>query len=231
MVETAEDKEPVWKKSREGKDDRKKVFTIFITLIVIIIVIIIALIATLPPAKKVIYSDLKLDGIQVRRLNDEYAGENTTSTDLEAVIYLTNDGELNSGVIKIDAYIRSFDTRGDETPCNSNDTITMGEIKTDSTGKTTLNFLGLIVRHDERYTIDFYIWEDDKVVEKASTTIKVPYVEVNPEPPVDYSDDAEDGKPGKEKEEAMSAMPGFEVIPIVMAIGMILLFIRKRRNN
>jgi hypothetical protein len=231
MVETTEDKEPVWKKSQESRDDRKKVFTIFITLIIIIIVIVVALIATLPPVKKVIYSDLKLDGIQVRRLNDEYMGENTTSTDLEAVIYLTNDGELDSGEIKIDAYIRSFDTRGDETPCNSNDSITMGEIKTDSTGKTTLNFPGLIIRHDERYTIDFYIWEDEKVVEKASTTIKVPFVNVDTEPTVDYSDDAEDGKPGKEKEEAMSAMPGFEVIPIIITIGMILFLIRKRRNN
>jgi hypothetical protein len=230
MAEAADDKEPLWKKSQESKDDRKKFFSVLITLIIIIIVIIAAYIAVLPPEKKIIYSDLKLDGIQVRRLNDEFAGENTTRTDLEAVIYLTNDGELDSGEIKIDAYIRSFDTRGEETPCNLNDTITMGEIKTDSTGKTTLSFPGLIIHHDERYTIDFYIWEDEKVVEKASTTIKVPYVEVKPEPDVDYSNDAEEGKPGKEEEkEEASGLPGFEIIPLLISFGIILFLIRTHR--
>ncbi len=230
MAEKAGKKEPLWKASQQNKDDRRKFFTIFISLIIIVIIIIAAFIATLPPVKKTIYSDLRLDGIQVRRLNDEFVDENTTSTDLEVVIYLTNDGELDSGNVKIDAYIKSFDSRGVETPSNSNDTITMGAVTTDSTSKTTLNFNDLQIKDDHKYTIDFYIWEDDKIVEKADTTIKVQYVEVVPEPPV-ASGDAED-EPGKseEKEEGLG-MPGFEIVPLLVAIVVILYVVRNRHHK
>ena len=227
MVEYTKKKEPLWKASQQSKDDRKKISIIFLTLIIIIIIVVAVFIMTLPPVKHIIYSDLRLDGIQVRRLNDEYVDNNTTSTDLEAVIYLTNDGELDSGNIQVDAYIRSFDTRGIETPSNSNDTITIGSIVTDTTGKTTLTFQDLLTKEDHKYTIDFYIWEDSKIVEKASTTIKVPYVEVKPEPTVDYSKDAED-ESGKSKSGGSSEIPGFELIPLLIAIGLILFVVRMK---
>ena len=195
----------------------------------IIIIIIVAFIATLPPEKKVIYSDLRLDGIQVRRLNDDYVDQNTTSTDLEVVIYLTNDGKLDSGNIKLDGYIRSFDTLNVETPCNSNDTVSLGTISVESTGKITLNFLDLHIKQDEKYTIDFYFWEDEKVVEKASTTIKVPFVAVEPEPDVDYSEDADDESGKKKETKEDSSIPGFEIIPLLISIGIILFLVRTHR--
>lgn len=222
--------EPLWKKSAHEKDARHKFLAIVAVMAVIIIIAIAIFIVTLPPVKRIIYSDLELDGIQVRRINDDYVDENTTSTDLQVVVYLTNNGKLDSGEIQIDAYIRSFDTRGVETPCNSNDTIDLGGIETDSTGKTTLNFTDLLIKQDEEYTIDFYIWEDDKVVEKASTTIKVPFIEVKPEPPVD-SRDADDDESGKSKEDELASIPGFEVLPALIAIGVVLLLIRKNHKE
>ncbi len=221
--------EPLWKKSTQEKDARHKFLTLMVVLFVIIIVAIAIFIATLPPVKRVIYSDLELDGIQVRRVNDEYVDENTTSTDLEVVVYLTNNGKLDSGDIQIDAYIRSFDTRGDETPCSSNDTIKYGGIEIDTTGKTILNFNDLQIKHDERYTIDFYIWEDDKVVEKASTIIKIPFVEVEPEPPVDSRD--ADGEASGMSDTVFEKTPGFEALPVLIVIGTIILLVRKQRNK
>jgi hypothetical protein len=235
MVEKQVDDEPLWRKSKKTKGDFKKFFSILAILIIMIIVIITVFVLALPPETKTIFSDLKVDGIQVKRVNDEYVEENTTSTDLEVIIYLTNDGELDSGNIKIDGYIRSFDTRGVETPCNSNDTTSYGPVETDSTGKTTLNFDGLIIKHDEKYTIDFYIWEDDKVVEKASTTIKVPYIEVKEDPDVDYSDDANKDEPGRSKkedsEDGFYATPGFEAIYVIAVLLILGLLIRSKRTR
>jgi len=136
----------------------------------------------LPRSDRLAYSELNLEGVQVRRFNEKYVDETSTSTDLEVVIYLTNNGELNSGAISIDAYIRSFDSLGRETPCNSNATANLGQVETNSTGKTRLNFQRLVFNQNEKYTIDLYIWEDQKVAEKASTTLKVPYIEFEPEP-------------------------------------------------
>jgi hypothetical protein len=231
MVEDNKNDVPLWKKSKTTEGDGKKFFSILAILIILIIVIISVFILTLPPKTRTIFSDLKVEGIQVKRVSDEYVEENTTSTDLEVIIYLTNDGELDSGNIKIDAYIRSFDTRGVETPCNSNDTTMYGAVDSDSTGKTTLNFNDLIIKHDERYTIDFYIWENDKVVEKASTTIKVPYVEVKEDPDVDYSNNTDDNEPGKSDEKTEGAMgaPGFEGGYLLIGIVCLLFFTRLKK--
>jgi hypothetical protein len=219
----------LWEEDHQDSSVLKKFFGIIIIIIIVIAAIIAIFILTMPPEKKIIYSDLRLDGVEVRRLDDTYIDDNTTSTDLEVIIYLTNDGLLDSGKIKIDAYVKSFDTRGVPTPCDSNGTINLGAISTDSTGKTSLQFNDLIVHHEERYTIDFYIWEDEKVVEQASTTIKVPNADVKPDPPVD-SRNQDDDEPGKKdkKEEAMS-FPGFEVVPLMISIIILLLIIRARR--
>ena len=80
------DNEPLWKKSRETSGDSKKFFSILAVLILLIIIIISVFILTLPPKTKTIYSDLKVEGIQVKRINDEYVEENTTKTDLEVFL-------------------------------------------------------------------------------------------------------------------------------------------------
>ena len=231
MVETEQKKEPIWKATEVSKDDRKKVFSIALILIVVLVIILAIFIATLPPLKRIIYSDLRLDGIQTQRVKDEYIDENTTSTDLEVIIYLTNDGKLDSGEIKIDGYIKTFDSRGDETPCDSKDTLILGTILSDTTSIATLNFTDLEIRNEEKYIINFFILEDNKVVETASTTIKVPYVDVKPKPDVDYSQDAED-EPGrsKETEDDKMGVPGFEIFPSLIAIAALLIVIRIRRR-
>jgi hypothetical protein len=228
----AED-EPLWQKSDKDPDVRHKFLWIMLTLIIIVVIAIAAFIVLMPPPKKIVYSDLKLDSIQVRRISDEYVDENTTNTDLEVIIYLTNDGLLDSGDLVIDGYIRSFDTRNDETPCNTNDTTDNDAIPIDKTNKISLHFNDLEIRDDEKYIIDFIIMEDGKIVEKASTTIKVPYVEVEPEPPVDYSEDADGGASGRGEEKLKDSdlgAPGFEIVPLIIALGAIL-FILKNKNR
>ncbi len=227
----AED-EPLWQKSDKDPDARHKFLWIMLTLIIIVVIAIAAFIVLMPPAKKIVYSDLKLDSIQIRRISDKPIDENTTSTDLEVIIYLTNDGLLDSGDLVIDGYIRSFDTRNDETPCNTNYTADNAAIPIDKTNKISLYFNDLEIRDDEKYIIDFIIMEDGKIVEKASTTIKVPYVQVEPDPDVDYSDDADPEASGRkeEKEGSDIGVPGFEVVPLIMALGAIL-FIFKNKNR
>jgi len=233
MVESSKKDEPLWKSDHQDSGALKKFFGLIILLIIIGVVIVSIYFLTLPPETKTIYSDLKLDSVQVRRANDAYVDENTTSTDLEVVIYLTNDGELDSGKVKIDAYIKSYDTRGIETPCDSNDSISIDEVVTDSTNKTILNFKDLRIKHDEKYTIDFIIMEDNKIVEEASTTIKVLYKEVKADPDVDYSQNA-DKKPGKSEEttdggDGSGAMPGFESAFTLVAVIALLFFVKNRR--
>ncbi len=72
MAKTPKEDKPIWKVSQDEKDDRKKVLGILMILILVIISIIAIVIVTLPPEKIVIYSDLKLESIQTRRLADEF---------------------------------------------------------------------------------------------------------------------------------------------------------------
>jgi hypothetical protein len=226
--------EPLWKKSDKDPDARHKFLWIMLTLIIIIVIAIAVFIVLLPPPKKIVYSDLKLESIQIRRISDEYVDENTTNTDLEVIIYLTNDGLIDSGQLEIDGYIRSFDTRGEETPCNTNDTVQYIPIPVDKTSKITLQFNDLEIRHDERYSIDFLIMEDGKIVEKASTTIKVPFVEVEPEPDVTYSEDADGTASGRSEEkdddEALTGAPGFEIVPLILSLIVILFLIKNKKR-
>jgi hypothetical protein len=131
---------------------------------------------------KLDYTDIELEGVQIRRSNEKRIDDASTRTDLEVVLYLTNDGEVKSGKISVDAYIRSFDTLGRETPSNASDTANLGKVDKNCTGRTQLNFQELLFRQDEKYTLDFYIWEDHKVVDKGSTDIKIPYIEFEPVP-------------------------------------------------
>ena len=231
MVESSKKNEPLWKSDHQDSGALKKFFGLIILLIIIGVVIVSIYFLTIPPETRTIYSDLEVDSIQVQRSHDVYVDENTTSTDLEVVIYLTNNGELDSGEVKIDAYIKSYDTRNVETPCDSNDSISIDEVVTDTTSKTILNFKDLRIKHDEKYTIDFIIMEDNKIVEKSSTTIKVPFLEVEPEPDVDYSQDA-DKKPGRgeeTKDDGSGAMPGFESVFIIVALVAVLFFIKNNK--
>jgi hypothetical protein len=226
--------EPLWKKSDKDPDVRHKFLWVMLTLIIIVVIVFATFIVMLPPPKKIVYSDLKLESIQIRRVSDERIDANTTNTDLEVIIYLTNDGLIDSGQLEIDGYIRSFDTRGEETPCNTNDTIQYVPIPIDKTSKITLHFNDLEIRNDERYTIDFLIMEDGKIVEKASTTIKVPFIEVEPEPPVDYSTDADDSASGrseeKEDDEALTGAPGFEIVPLILSLTVIIFLIKNKKS-
>lgn len=231
MVEPIKKDEPLWKSDHQDSNALKKFFGLIILLIIIGIVIVSIYFLTLPPETKTIYSDLEVDSIQVQRSNDVYVDDNTTSTDLEVVIYLTNNGELDSGEVKIDAYIKSYDTRGIETLWDSNDSISMDEVVTDTTSKTIINFKDLRIKHDETYKIDFIIMEDNKIVEKSSTTIKVPFFEVEPEPDVDYSQDA-DKKPGKSEDDIVDSqvgMPGFESAFLIAAFIVAIFIVKNRR--
>jgi len=231
MVDTVKKDEPLWKSDHQDSGALKKFFGLIILLIIIGVVIVSIYFLTLPPETRTIYSDLEVDSIQVQRSHDVYVDENTTSTDLEVVIYLTNNGELDSGEVKIDAYIKSYDTRNVETPCDSNDSISIDEVVTDTTSKTILNFKDLRIKHDEKYTIDFIIMEDNKIVEKSKTTIKVPFLEVEPEPDVDYSrnENEDPGKSKDTKEDGTGGVPGFESAFVFIAIIAILFLVRVQR--
>jgi hypothetical protein len=225
------EEEPLWKKSDKDPDVRHKFLWLMLTLIIIVIIAITIFIVTMPPARKVVYSDLRLDSIQTRRISDDYVDENTTSTDLEVTVYLTNDGLIDSGQVRIEAYMKSYNTRGEEVPCDATDIENLSIIPLDKTSKTTFHFNDLIIKKDQKYTIEFIILEDDKIVEIAKTTIKVPYVAVESEPDVDFSENADDDAPGREKEEEEDmGAPGFEIVPLIIALSGIL-FVIKNKNR
>lgn len=228
----AED-EPLWQKSDKDPDARHKFLWIMLTLIIIVVIAIAAFIVLMPPAKKIVYSDLRLDSIQTSRVSDVYVDENTTNTNLEVTIYLTNDGLIDSGEVRIDAFMKSYNTRGEEEPCDASDIVNLSIIPLDKTSKTTFHFNDLEIKHDQQYTIEFIILEDDKIVEIAKTTIKVPYVEVKPAPDVDYSEDADPEASGRKEEKGDSDVgaPGFEVVPLIMAIGGLLFVIKNKSRK
>jgi len=233
-VPIKKEEEPLWKKSDKDPDVRFKFLWIMLVLIIVVVIAIAALIALMPPAKKIVYSDLRLDSIQTQRVNDQYIDDNTTSTNLEVTLYLTNDGLIDSGEIRIDAFMKSYNTRGEEVPCDATDKVNSSIIPLDKTSTITLQFNDLIIKNDQSYTIEFLIFEDEKIVETAKTTIKVPYVAVAPEPPVD-SRDADDGASGrseeKEDDEAFGVgAPGFELVPLILALGAILFLMKNKKR-